>query len=113
MRASGQKDVRGDRLNIDLNSLNLLNTFVAANGGSFTINFDGGLDITTGLPLPVFDDAVFVNGSGTNAIGFSLIVQSSSDITLAPGIANFTAASPLAASLAPQAKVMRLIRPNS
>ena len=90
VRASDQKDVRGDRLNIDLNSLNLLNTFVTANGGAFTINFDGGLDITTGLPLPVFDDAVFVNGSGTNAIGFSLTVQSSSDITLAPGIANFT-----------------------
>ncbi len=90
VRASDQKDVRGDRLNIDLNSLNLLNTFVANNGGSFTINFDGGLDITTGLPLPVFDDSVFLNGTGSYSIGYSLIVTSSSDITLAPGNATFT-----------------------
>ncbi len=89
VRASAQKDLRGDRLNINLNSLSLLNTFVANNGGAFTINFDSGLDITNGLPLPLADDSLFLNGTGTYSVGFGLTVISSSDITLAPGNATF------------------------
>ena len=87
VHASDLMDIRGDTLRIDMTSLNLLNTFVAANGGIFTIVFDGGLDIATGLPLPVFDDTVRLEGTGTYSIGFGFGIQSSSDITIAAGLA--------------------------
>ncbi len=92
VRASDLMDLRGDTLRIDMNSLSLLNTFVSANGGSFTVVFDGGLDISTGLPLPVFDDAVRLEGTGAYSIGFGFNVQSSSDITIAAGSPTFSGA---------------------
>ncbi|MEQ1830206.1 MAG: hypothetical protein ABL921_29885, partial [Pirellula sp.] len=92
VRASELRDVRGDTLRIEMPSLNLLNTFVSANGGSFIINFDGGLDIATGLPLPIADDAVRLEGTGTYTIGFGFTVQSSSDITIAADSPSFTGA---------------------
>ncbi len=90
IRSSSAADLRGDVIRIDTPSLNLLNTFVTANGGSFTINFDGGLDIATGLPLPIADDALRLEGSGAYGVGFSLIVISTSDVTIAPGSPTFT-----------------------
>ena len=92
IRASDLKDLRGDTLRIDMTSLSLLNTFVSANGGFFTVVFDGGLDIATGLPLPVFDDSVRLEGTGSYSIGFGFGVQSSSDITIAAGSPTFSGA---------------------
>ncbi len=43
LTTAGDLDVFSDTLRIDLNSLNLLNTFVAFNGGVLTINFEGGV----------------------------------------------------------------------
>lgn len=77
-------------IQVDLPSLNLLSAFVVSNGGVFTVNFDGGLDIATGLPLPIADDTLRLNGSGAYNVGFSLIVLSSSDITIAAGTPTFS-----------------------
>lgn len=83
-------DVRGDSLRINMGTLNLLNTYVATNGGVFTLNFVGGLDIANGRPLPIADDSVRLEGSGAYNVGFSLVVLSSSDISIAAGSPTFS-----------------------
>ncbi|MDZ4850774.1 MAG: hypothetical protein SGI77_15915, partial [Pirellulaceae bacterium] len=90
IRRSGLSDLRGDTIRFDLPSLNLLSTFVVSSGGVFTVNFVGGLDVATGLPLPVADDAVRLEGSGAYNVGFSFVVLSSSDITIAAGSPAFS-----------------------
>ena len=72
--------LNGDRVRIDLNTLNILDSFVSGNGGVLNINIDGGSEA-------VADD--HVNLQGTSAtLGYGLHVTSSSDLVI--GVGNLT-----------------------
>jgi hypothetical protein len=74
---TGGGAVSADTLNIDLTNFSILNTFVNANGGQLTVNFEGG-DEFEGTPHP-FTDTVNINGvSGT--LGYGVTVDSTSAI---------------------------------
>ena len=73
----GFNDVFGDKVHIDLNSLSLLDTYVAASGGVFKLEFNGGRD------TPVAEDQLWVEGTGSYTLNFGLTIQSQSGIELA------------------------------
>ncbi|MEQ1826224.1 MAG: hypothetical protein ABL921_09760, partial [Pirellula sp.] len=82
---AGDIDPFADTLRIDLNSLNLLNTFVVGNGGVLTLNFEGGVEVPS-----VSEDHLFVAASGTANVGFGLSVITTADVTLNAVTANFS-----------------------
>jgi hypothetical protein len=74
---TGGAAVSADTLNIDLTNFSTLVTFVNANGGQLTVNFEGG-DEFEGTPHPL-TDTVNVNGvSGT--LNYGVTVDSTSVI---------------------------------
>jgi len=85
VRSSGLADLRGDKLWIDTPSLVVLNSAMATSGGLLSVQFAGGMDITSSLSLPLADDAVHIAGEGNYSLGFSLRVESSSDIVIEAG----------------------------
>ncbi len=73
---AGDIDPFADTLRIDLNSLNLINSFVVANGGVLSINFEGGIELPG-----IGEDHLFLASTGTANIGFGLSVITTADIT--------------------------------
>ncbi|MEO8158895.1 MAG: LEPR-XLL domain-containing protein, partial [Betaproteobacteria bacterium] len=78
-------DANGDRIRIDLDSMNLLNTFVSSNGGMLNIDVQGGTE------TPLSDDHVNLTETGSpTTLAFGLHVTSSSDLVI--GVGNLTLA---------------------
>ncbi len=82
---AGDLDPFSDTLRIDLNSLNLLNTFVVNNGGVLTVNFEGGVTD----PIASLGDHLFLESNGISTVGYGLSVITTADITLNSVSANF------------------------
>ncbi len=84
---AGDLDPFSDTLRIDLNSLNLLNTFVVNNGGVLTVNFEGG--VADPFAVVAAGDQLLLESNGTSNIGYGLSVITTADITLSAVSATF------------------------